>query len=57
MFLSLHDQTADQASTTVTVEAIEMHKCDAYENISLSHRNVVAMEDNPAYATFTTVTS
>ena len=49
------DQIVDQASITATVETIEMRKCDAYEDTSLPRRNVVVMEDNPAYATFATL--
>ena len=49
------DQIADQASITATVETIEMRKCDAYENTLLPRRDVVVMEDNPAYATFATL--
>ena len=56
MFINfIPDQIADQASITAPVETIEMRKCDAYEDTSLPRRNIVVMEDNPAYATFATL--
>ena len=52
MVLFLYMHMIFVTGNAAKIESIEMHRCDAYEEVSRPHQGALAMEDNPAYATF-----